>query len=260
MGQDVVSSGDYILVVLDEKRKWLVKVKEGEALHTHKGVVDLGSLIGMPYGCTIRSSRGEEFFVVRPTLADFAVKAKRATQIIYPKDLGFILMNLAVGRGSRVVEAGTGSGVLTGVLASWVMPEGRVYSYEVREEFLKVAKKNLERMGVAEYVELKNKDVTEGIEEDNVDAVVLDMATPWLVVDHAYMALKAGRVMASFSPTIEQVQKTVFEMEKVGFIDVRTYECLLREIIVKEGRTRPESFMVGHTGYVTFGRKVVRAL
>ncbi|MEM1884668.1 MAG: tRNA (adenine-N1)-methyltransferase, partial [Candidatus Jordarchaeales archaeon] len=231
---------------------------EGETLHTHKGVVNIGALIGMPYGCAVRSSKGEKFYIVKPTLADFALKAKRATQIIYPKDLGFILLNLAVGRGSRVVEAGTGSGVLTGVLASWVMPEGRVYSYEVREEFLKVAKKNLERMGVAEYVELKNKDILEGIEEKEVDAVVLDMATPWLVVPYAYEALKAGRVMASFSPTIEQVQKTVSEMEKVGFVDIHTYECLLREIIVKEGRTRPESFMVGHTGYVTFGRKVIR--
>jgi len=255
---ETIASGDYVLLFLDEKRKWLVRVREGEVLHTHKGVVDLGSLMGMPYGCMVKSSKGEEFFVVKPTLADFALKAKRATQIIYPKDLGFILMNLAVGRGSRVVEAGTGSGVLTGVLASWVMPEGRVYSYEVREEFLKVARKNLERMGVMDYVELKNKDVVEGIEEGDVDAVVLDMATPWLVVGHAYRVLKAGRVMASFSPTIEQVQKTVLEMEKVGFVDVRTYECFLREMIVKEGRTRPESFIVGHTGYITFGRKVIR--
>ncbi|MBS7287981.1 MAG: tRNA (adenine-N1)-methyltransferase [Candidatus Freyarchaeota archaeon] len=259
MGEEPIAFGDYVLIVLDERRKWLVRVKEGETLHTHKGSVDLGSLIGLPYGCVVKSNKGEEFFIVRPTLADFAVKAKRATQIIYPKDLGFILMNLAVGRGSRVVEAGTGSGVLTGVLASWVMPEGRVYSYEIREEFLKVAKKNLERMGVAEYVELKNKDIAEGIDEGDVDAVVLDVATPWLIVGHAYRALKAGRVMASFSPTIEQVQRTVLEMEKAGFVDVRTYECLLREVIVKEGRTRPESFMVGHTGYMTFGRKVIRS-
>ncbi len=257
---DLIGDGSYVLIILDERRRWLVRVEEGKKLHTHRGVVDVGCLIGKPYGCIIESSKGYRFYAVKPTLADLAIKARRATQIIYPKDLGFILLNLTIGRGSIVVEAGTGSGVLTGVLASWVMPEGRVYSYEVREEFLDVARRNLERMGVLEYVELKNKDVVEGIDEENVDAVVLDMATPWLVVRHAYRALKPGRVMASFSPTIEQVQKTVFEMEREGFIDVRTYECLLRDVIVKEGKTRPDTFMIGHTGYMTFGRKIVRSL
>jgi tRNA (adenine57-N1/adenine58-N1)-methyltransferase len=132
-----------------------------------------------------------------------------------------------------------------------------VYSYEVRSEFIKTALKNLERAGVSEYVDVKNQDVTEGIDEREVDAVVLDMATPWLVVPHAYSALKGSGVLVSFSPTIDQVVKTVEAMKENEFVDIQTVECIMRRMQTERGKTRPETLMTGHTGYITFARKTL---
>ncbi|MFB0563340.1 MAG: tRNA (adenine-N1)-methyltransferase [Candidatus Lokiarchaeia archaeon] len=252
-----VKVGDYVLLIYDRKRRWLLKAEEEKKHHTHRGVVNFDDIIGNPYGTTVLSNLNHKFYVVRPTPMDLILKMQRATQIIYPKDIGLILLNTGVGPGSRVVEAGTGSGALTSILANYVKPAGRVYSYENREEFLKIARKNLEKAEVINYVELKNKDILEGIEEEQVDAVILDIATPWLVVKLAYDVLIGGGHFASYSPTIEQVQKTVKELKKEKFIDLRTQECIVRYINVEEGKTRPETRMIGHTAFLTFARKII---
>jgi tRNA (adenine57-N1/adenine58-N1)-methyltransferase len=122
-----------------------------------------------------------------------------------------------------------------------------------------MAIRNLERTGVSEYVELKNKDVTEGIEETEVDAVILDLATPWLVVPYAYSALKGSGVLVSFSPTVDQIVKTTEALMENGFVDVETVETLMRFMQVERGKTRPQTVMTGHTGYITFSRKTVKA-
>lgn len=256
--EDVVREGDDVLLFLDRRRTYLIKVRGGQSFHTHKGFITLDSLIGKRYGEKIKSNLGVEFTLLKPNIYDYARKMTRVTQVVYPKDMGLIITYAGVGPGSRVVEAGTGSGALTSVLAYHVRPEGRVYSYEVRPEFLETAKKNIERAGVIENVELKNKDITLGIDEGNVDAVILDLATPWLVIPHAYRALKGGGSVVSFSPTIEQVVKTVEELETSGFVDIETVECLVRRIKVKKGETRPETLMRGHTGYVTHARKAIK--
>jgi tRNA (adenine57-N1/adenine58-N1)-methyltransferase len=188
------------------------------------------------------------------------VKIKRLTQVLYPKDIGYILFQTGVGAGSRVVEAGTGSGALTCAVADAVRPDGIVYSYEINPKFQKMACKNIERAGLMSYVELKESDVTEGIDERGVDAVLLDMATPWLVVPHAYNALNGGGVLVSFSPTIEQVKKTVDALNIQKFVDVETVELILRKINVEENRTRPKTLMIGHSGYVTTARKVLNQI
>jgi len=251
-----INEGDYVLLIYDRKRKWLLRAEKGKKHHTHKGTIDFDDIIGKPYGSTVLSNLNHEFYVVKPTPMDIILKMRRATQIIYPKDIGLILLNTGVVPGCRVVEAGTGSGALTTILANYVKPHGRVYSYENRVEFLNTARKNLEKAGVLEYVELKNRDILEGIEEEEVDAVILDIATPWLAVRLAYEALKGGGHFASYSPTIEQVQKTVKELKKEKFVDLRTLECIVRYFNVEEGKTRPETRMIGHTGYMTFARKV----
>lgn len=251
-----INVGEYVLLIYDRKRRWLIKVEQGKTHHTHKGMINLDDIIGKPYGTMVLSNLNHKFYAVKPTPVDMVLKMQRATQIIYPKDIGLILLNTGVIPGSRVVEAGTGSGALTSILANYVKPSGKVYSYENREEFLNTARKNLEKAGVLEYVELKNKDILEGIEEKQVDAVILDMATPWLAVKIAYDALITGGHFASYSPTIEQVQKTVKELKKQNFIDITTLECMVRYINVEEGKTRPETRMIGHTGYMTFALKV----
>jgi len=253
-----ISEGDYILLYLNQRKTYMVKVETGKTFHTHKGFIKFDDLISKEYGSTVQSSLGIEFVVLKPLLRDFIMKSARQTQITYPKDIALIVMFSGIGPGSRVVEAGTGTGALTTALAYYVKPEGKVYSYEIREEFSKTAEKNLKRAGLIEFVELKNKDVTAGIDENDVDAVILDLATPWLVIPHAYNTLKPCGTLVSFSPTIDQVVKTVEALRENCFVDIETVECLMRGMQTERGKTRPQTLMTGHTGYITFARKAFR--
>jgi tRNA (adenine57-N1/adenine58-N1)-methyltransferase len=252
-----IRENDDVLLYLNRKRTYLVKAERGKTFHTHKGFIQLESLIGKEYGTRLKSSLGTEFVALKPTIRDYIFKMLRKTQITYPKDIALIIMYSGIGPGSRVVEAGTGTGALTSALAHYVKPHGRVYSYEVRSEFIETALKNLKRAGVTEYVEIKNKDIIQGIDEKEVEAVVLDMVTPWLVVPHAYSALKGSGSLVSFSPTIDQVVKTVEALKEKGFVDIQTIECLQRRMQVARGKTRPETLMTAHTGYITFARKAI---
>lgn len=253
-----IAEGDYVLLYLSSRKTYLVKVEAGKTFHTHKGFVKFDDLIGKDYGSTVLSNMGVEFAVLKPLLRDYIMKSARQTQITYPKDIALIVMFSGIGCGSRVVEAGTGTGALTTALAHYVKPSGKVYSYEVRKEFLETAEKNLRRAGLTDFVELKNKDITVGIDEADVDAVILDLATPWLVIPHAYNALKPCGTLVSFSPTIDQVVKTAEALKENSFIDIETVECLMRGIQAERGKTRPQTLMVGHTGYVTFARKIIK--
>jgi tRNA (adenine57-N1/adenine58-N1)-methyltransferase len=250
-----IEEGMDILLYLDDKRNYLTRVVRGERFHTHRGFIQMEEVIGKTFGQPVKTNLGHRFYILEPTVYDYLMKSSRATQILYPKDIGLILVFSAIRLGSRVVEAGTGSGALTTALANIVRPTGRVYSYDLRREFQKKASNNLQRAGLAEFVELKEGDITHKIEEKDVDAVILDLATPWKVVPVAQTALRGSGILVSFSPTIEQTIKTVSAMEECGYVDIETVECLLRRIKVKAGETRPETLMVGHTGYITRSRK-----
>ena len=254
-----IAEGDDVLLYLDKKRTYMIRVEVDKQFHTHKGFIELGDLIGRPFGSPVVSSLGVEFYALRPVIRDRILKTDRRTQVLYPKDIGYLLIQLDVGSGSRVVEAGTGSGALTMALANAVRPDGMVYTYEINPKFQRVAAGNIERAGLADYVELKEGDVTEGIDEEEVDVVILDLATPWAVVPLAYEALAGGGVFASFSPTIEQVMKTVSAIREHPFIVVETVELILRNITVAENKTRPQTRMIGHSGYITSARKVLES-
>jgi len=253
--EEKIKEGNDVLLYLDKRRSYLVKAERGKELHTHKGFINLSDLLGREFGTRIRSSKEVEFIAFRPTIRDYIFKISRRTQIIYPKDIALIIFFSGVGPGSQVVEGGTGAGALAAALANYVRPSGRVYSYEIREEFIETAAKNLRRVSMIKHVELKKGDLTRGIEEKNVDAVILDLATPWLVVPHAYEALKGSGVFVSFSPTIDQAVKTTEALLDNGFAGIETVESLLRGMRIERGRTRPETLMTGHTGYITFARK-----
>jgi len=253
-----IIEGSNVLLFLDGRRTYLVKVEKEKTFHTHKGFINLGELIDKEYGSKIESSTGVEFTAFKPVIKDYVFKTLRRTQIIYPKDIALIIMFSGIGPGSRVVEAGTGTGALTSALAFYVRPNGHVYSYEIKEEFIDTAIKNLQRAGLTEYVDIKQKDITLGIDEKDLDAVVLDMATPWLVVPHAYDSLKGSGSFVSFSPTIDQVVKTVEALKEHGFAGIETIECLIRRMRTERGKTRPETLMTGHTGYITFARKALK--
>ena len=258
MANHKISEGDYVLLCLDLRRTYMVKAEAGKTFHTHKGFIKLDELVGKDFGATVQSSLGIEFTALKPSLTDYIMKSSRKTQITYPKDAALIIMFSGINAGSLVVEAGTGTGALTTALAHYVKPEGKVYSYEIREEFQRTAEKNLRRANLIDFVELKSKDVTTGIDERDIDAVVLDLATPWLVAPHAYEALKASGIIVSFSPTIDQVVKTTEALKEQNFICIETIECLMRGMQVERGKTRPQTLMTGHTGYITHARKATK--
>jgi tRNA (adenine57-N1/adenine58-N1)-methyltransferase len=182
----------------------------------------------------------------------------RNTQIIYSKDAGAILSEAGIGAGSRVVESGTGSGALTWVLSNAVGDSGHVYTYEIREDMHTSAKKNLEKYAHINRITMHHQDILKGIKEKEIDAVVLDLATPWDVVNVAHEALRPSHFLVSYSPTIEQVMKTCKALSLEGkWGMIKTIEVLQREIMVRENKTRPTTWMVGHTGYMTFARKMV---
>lgn len=256
-GQTITADG-YVILSLSQRKTYLVKVEQGKSFHTHKGYVKFDDIIGKEYGTTITSSLGFEFVALKPQLRDYIMKCARQTQIMYPKDISLIVMFSGIGPGSRVVEAGTGTGAMTTALAHYVKPDGKIYSYEIREEFQKTAEKNLRRAGLTDFVELKNRDITLGIEEKNVDSVILDLAIPWLIVPHAYTSLKPSGTLVSFSPTIDQVVKTVETLKENGFADIETIECLMRGMQIERGKTRPQTLMTAHSGYITNARKALR--
>ncbi len=258
MPDQKISEGDYVLIYLDARRTYMIKIEAGKSFHTHKGYIKLDELIGKKFGEPVKSSLGFTFTTLKPSLTDYIMKSSRNTQITYPKDTALIVMFSGIGPGSKVVESGTGTGALTTALAHYVKPEGKVYTYELREEFQKNAAKNLQRSKLIDYVEMKSGDVTLGIEERDVDAVILDLATPWLVVPHAYEALKPSGVLVSFSPTIDQVVKTTEALKDNSFVFIETVECMMRAMQVERGKTRPQTLMTGHTGYITHARKILK--
>ena len=255
---ELIVEGNDVLLYIDRKRTYLTKVEAERNFHTHKGYIQLGDLIGKEYGTRISSNMGIDFVALKPNLCDYIFKTNRRTQISYPKDISLIIMYSGIGPGSRVVEAGTGTGALTTAIAHYIKPSGCVYSYELRQEFQKNARKNLERAGLLDYVELKEGDIITAIEENELDAVILDMATPWLVIPHAYTTLKGSGALVSFSPTIDQVVKVVEALAEYGFVGVETVETLIRFMQVERGKTRPQTVMTGHTGYLTFARKALQ--
>jgi len=255
---ETIKEGDDIILYLDSKRKYLVKIIPHQTVHTHRGYIKLDEVIGKRYGAKIKSHMGKEFHILRPRIRDYILKSRRATQIIYPKDIALIINFAGIGPGSKVIEAGTGSGALTIALAYHVQPNGKIYSYEIKEENIEVAKRNVGRAGLLDYVQFKNRDVNEGFDEKNMDAVILDLATPWLIIDKAYEALKDAGILVSYSPTIEQIIKTAETLRANHFTDIECIECIIRRYKVKREETRPETRMIGHTGYILFATKTIR--
>jgi len=253
-----IREGDKILLFWDQRRQWLLDVEKERQFHTHKGVVKLVDAIGKRYGDPIESSLGLFFLILRPTTYDLLGHVARPTQIMYPKDIGLVLLKLGLSSGKVVIEAGTGSGAMTLAMANAVKPDGHVYSYEIRSIFRDSAKRTLRRAGLDEYVTLEHRDAKEGFLQNEVDAALIDLGEPWAVIPHAWKALRGGAPIGSFSPTMNQVERTVVSM-RGRFANIQSLECLVREIRAEEGKTRPATMMTGHTGYLTFASKIYQS-
>jgi len=256
MSRGVVKKGETVVLIDTSYRKYLVHTESKTDKIKGVGVLDPTSLVGISYGMQIEVG-SKKFWVLKPSLMDKLQCLKRKAQIILPRDAAQIIINCAIEPGHKVLEAGIGSGALTIALANAVAPDGRIVSYDKREDFIKHALKNLKTVKLDKYVETKNRDVTLGIEEKELDAIILDIPNPWDAVAHAWNALKTGGYLCTFSPLSSQVEKTVREIKKHGYIEVKTIENIQREIIVSEHGIRPSFNMLGHTGYLTFARKIL---
>ncbi len=247
-----------MLVYIDDKRRFLVELREGGVLGTDKGFVRHRDIVGRRYGDRVPLSRGGYAYLLEPLPVDAVYSYRRVTQVIYPKDYSFMVILSGIGPGSRVAEAGVGSGVVTTILAWIVGGEGRVYGYDIRGDHLEAARANLERMGLLDRVVLEKRDIREGVPVEGLDAFFLDMPDPWRALDTVWVALRPSRPVLIYVPTVNQVEKTVVALrEHGGFMDIHSYEILLREYIVEKGATRPASTMIGHTGYIVFARKIL---
>ncbi len=261
MSSKIVKENDLIFLILDEKRRWLVQAKSGDTFHTHKGILEFNDIIGKKFGSVVFSrpfeTQGYKFYILKPLPSDYILHMSRKTQIIYPKDAGLILIYSGIGPGSVVIEAGCGSGALTCILGNLIRPNGHIYSYDINEKSLKRAKLNIAKVQLEDVITIQYGDILNDVlHHENVDAVILDIATPWNAIEKVKDYLRYSGTIISFSPTIEQVKKTVSAMKNHSFIEINTYELIKRKIQVKENATRPEVRMIGHTGYLTFGRKI----
>ena len=261
MAEEIIKENDLIYLILDERRKWLVSVESGSEFHTHKGIIKYDDLIGKPFGSVIFSrpyeTQGYKFYVFKPLPSDYVTYMSRKTQIIYPEDAGLILMYSGIGPGSKVIEAGCGSGALTCILGNYVRPEGHIFSYDIREKSLKRAQRNVINANLQEFVSIQFGDIlNDDLKHKNIDSVVLDMPQPWKAVEKIRSYLKLSGTFVSFSPAIEQVKKTTFALQENGFYEINTYELIKRKFQIKKNATHPEVRMIGHTGYMTFARKI----
>ena len=246
--------GERVLLLDRKARRYLVTLAEGGQFHTHAGWVAHDDLLGREEGATARSTAGAWFQAVRPTLADFVLKMRRGAQVVYPKDLGPILVLADVYPGARVLEAGVGSGALSMAL---LRAGAHVIGYDVRADFAELARANVAAFLGAEVLEryrVEQRDVYEGIEETELDRVVLDLPEPRRVVKLAEAALRPGGILVAYVPSIVQVSQLHEALGDSAFAMAETSEVLVRTWHVEGQAVRPDHRMVAHTGFLTAAR------
>lgn len=252
----IARDGDLAELVGLRHKHFILTLQAAAKFETHRGVVLHDDLIGKPWGSQVFSHMGAPFFLLQPSLADILVDLPRSTQILYPKDIGFILITMGVGPGKKFVEAGTGSGSMTIAAAFAVGPQGRVVTYEVRQDMQNLARKNVERVGVASRVDFKLRDIQQGFDETDADAFFLDVPNPWDYTSQVREALKPGGFFCSLVPTFNQVEDLLLSLRRSKFAFVEVCEILLRYFKPEPARIRPTDRMVAHTGFLIFGRRI----
>ena len=253
---NLVKEGDLVQLHGSTHKNHLLVMKAGEVFMTHRGVINHDDIIGQPWGVRLESHTGNPFFVLQPGITDLVQSIKRTTQIMYPKDIGYIVLKLGVGPGKRVLECGGGSGGLTTVLAYLVGDTGKVYSYERNPEVQALAHKNLRLLGMEHRVEFKHGDAADGFDERNIDALFLDLPNPYDYLDQVSDSLIGGGQFATLLPTMNQVEITLKVLGHKNFAFIDVCEILLRHYKSDWGRLRPVDRMVAHTGYLIFARSI----
>jgi len=249
--------GDLIQLVGLTHKQFLLRLKVGGVFQTHRGVLKHDDIIGQPYGSQILSHNGSPFFLLQPSIGDLLRNMKRVTQILYPKDIGFIMVNMGIGPGMHILEAGTGSGAMTCAFSYYVGPQGHVTTYEAREQMQEMAKRNLQTLDMEDRVTFKLGNVADGFAEKGVDALFYDLPNPYDYMPQAREALKPGGFFGCILPTVNQVEKMLIAMRQNRFAFIDVCEILLRYYKPEPNRFRPTDRMVAHTGFLIFGRPVL---
>jgi tRNA (adenine57-N1/adenine58-N1)-methyltransferase len=245
-----------IVVLLDRKGgRYLMRITGGKERVGRVGLLDTSVLAGLEEGARVTVGSAS-FTALAPTVLDKVAAIERRAQIVVPTDAALIALHADVKAGDLVIEGGAGSGALSIVLLHLLRPGGRLVTYELREDHAELARANVERSGLSEGHEIRIGDVATSVEEREADAAVLDVPEPWLAVPACREALKVGGRLVSYSPTVGQVERTHEALREAGFREPRTFETLEREMVVGRGGTRPSFEMLGHTGYITVGRKM----
>jgi len=251
-----IKEGSHVLLYQDARRQWITTASK-QRFHTHKGYVDLDRLLGMRYGEIIKTSMGSSLSVFKPRIMDMVQSFDRPTQILYPKDIAYAIYQLGLRPGDTVLEVGTGSGAMTVSIAQAVWPDGHVHTYEMRPEFAEAAKANIAKTGLADVITQHLKDPSEGFDEKNAAAIVVDLGDPWKIAGPASHSLIPGGMLAAFTPTTNQLERLVASLRENGFLVVESVELMIREIRGESGKVRPETRMIGHTAYITIARKML---
>lgn len=254
----IAQAGDRVLLIDRRHKRHILTLHPGETFHSDRGMLDHDDLIGEPLGRRVFTHLDEPFIALRPNLGDLTKTIRRSTQIVYPKDSGYIVMKMGIGAGSEVIDAGTGSGGLALVLAHTVMPTGHVYSYEIRDDMHRIAADNLARVGMDEYVTLYHRDIADGFDQTDVDAVFLDVREPWLYLDQVEASLGSGGFFGALVPTTNQVSALIDAMQGGPWFDREVAETFVRNYKINAQRLRPTDRMIAHTAYLIFARYVPR--
>jgi len=257
-GAGAFQPGERAMLMDGRGRRYLVRLHPGGTFHFHGGSLRHDALIGSPEGVQVHATSGARLTALRPTLADFVLKMPRGAQVVYPKDIGAILMHADIAPACRVLEAGTGSGALSMGLARAVGPDGKVVTYEVREDFHATARTNLEAFfgTIPSWVDLRQGDVR-GVAGagERFDRVVLDLPEPWAVLADVTSALHPGGILCAYLPTTNQTREIVLAMAWAGYGQLDTFEVMVRHWHVTDRSVRPDHRMVAHTGFITVGRR-----
>lgn len=255
-------SGEACLLFDAKGRRYLIELIPGRSFHSHRGVLAHDDIIGALEGSSLETTNGTFLTIVRPRLADYVLKMSRGANVLYPKDAAALMVWADIGPGMTVLEAGTGSGGLTMLLARAVGPTGRVVSVERRPDHAKLARSRISGFfgSVPDWVELRLGEVGDAVEEVGPERIVLDVPEPWELVAAAAEHLPGGGGFACYVPNVPQVETVRAAIEEAGrFIEVSTFEVMMRDWSVKGRTVRPSHRMVGHTGFITVARKVLGA-
>ena len=254
---DVIKQNAHVLFYFNHSKKWLVKISKKESLHTHIGVLKHADAIGKEYGSRLVTNKDKYVYLLRPTMYDYIMKIQHGTQIVYPKDIGYIISRAGISNGQKILEIGTGSGALTSSVAGVVRPRGHVHTFDVDEKFMKIAEKNIQRAGVSKYVTQYNLDLktAKKMPLADMDVALIDLGDPWSVIPQVRKMLRGSGAVFAICPTMNQLEKLTIALVENEFTDIESTEHILRTIEAREGKTRHSFQGIGHTAYLCFARK-----